>query len=70
MFEGLMARARRSAEARVRARSVALADRLQAELPGGLRAEPTAEGVTISGRGAARRLTLDPALRWIAARLA
>jgi hypothetical protein len=70
MFEGLTARAQRVAEARVRARSLALAERLRAELPAGLQAEATAEGVAISGRGAARRLTLDPALRWIAARLA
>jgi hypothetical protein len=70
MLEGLRARAGRFAEARVQVRSAMLAERLQAELPRGLRAEASAEGVRISGRGAARRLALDPALRWIAARLA
>jgi hypothetical protein len=68
MFEGLMARAHRAAEARAGLRSAALAERLRSELPRGLYAEASTDGVTISGRGAARRLMLDPALRWIAGR--
>ena len=70
MFETLLERGAGMAERRCRARRAALAERLAAELPAGIAAEPVDGGVRITGRGLARRFALDPALRWIAGRLA
>jgi hypothetical protein len=65
MFETIMARAARRAEAHARARCLNLADRLAADLPRGLAAKPTDEGVLLSGRRARSRVALDPAIRAI-----
>jgi hypothetical protein len=65
MFETIMARAARRAETHARARRRNLADRLAADLPRGLVAEPTDEGVLLSGRRVRSRVALDPAIRGI-----
>jgi hypothetical protein len=64
MMAGLEARgAAIAAEARQRA-IAALAERIEAELPG-VAVAPREEGVVLSGRGLARRLIDEPVLRWI-----
>jgi hypothetical protein len=42
---------------------------VRAELPAGIEARATVEGVALSGHGLRRRFALDPALRWLTARL-
>jgi ABC-type transport system involved in cytochrome bd biosynthesis fused ATPase/permease subunit len=69
MFERLMARAMRAAESRGSATSAQLAERLKQELPRGIDVIVEDRGVRLSGRGLARRFALDPALRWLTARL-
>lgn len=63
MFETLVDRAGRLALARADARRREIAERLEAELPGGIRVETGPEGVRLSGRGLVRRILLDPRLR-------
>lgn len=63
MFDHLQERVRRLADARARRCSGQLAERLAAELPGGVSAQESAEGVLLSGRGLKRRFALDSALR-------
>lgn len=70
MFEGLTARAARIAGARAEARRRALADAAAGLLPAGVRIEESERGLILSGRHLARRLALDPALRWLFAGLA
>lgn len=68
MFEGMIARAERLAQARTQARGRALAQRLADALPKGVQAAADEGGVRLSGKGLRRRLALDPALgRLIAA---
>jgi hypothetical protein len=69
MFERLKARALLLAQARAARRRDALAARLADELPAGIAADRTAEGVELSGRGLKRRLALEPALRALIGRL-
>lgn len=69
MFERMMIRAASRAEARARAATAALAERMLAELPRGVTAEAGEDGVQLSGRHLRRRFALDPALRWLTARL-
>ena len=68
MFERLTERARRAAEAGAGRAARALAERLESELPPGIRAEATGEGVALRGRGLRRRFALDPALRGLLGR--
>ncbi|MDP8995356.1 MAG: hypothetical protein M3N07_10365 [Pseudomonadota bacterium] len=70
MLERLEEEGRRLAERCRERRRRALAAQLAAELPGGIAAEETEEGVRLSGRGLARRLILDPRLRALIGRLA
>lgn len=65
MFERTVERVRVKAERRATARIEALAERMEPALPRDIRAEPTAEGVSLSGRALRRRFALDPALRWV-----
>ena len=65
MFERTLGRVGTKAERRTQARIGALAARLEPALPGDISAEPTSEGVLLSGRGLRRRFALDPALRWL-----
>lgn len=69
MFERLVERASRNAERRVRSRIDDLVERMRAELPRGIAAEPTAEGVRLRGRRLTLRFVSEPALRWLTARL-
>jgi ABC-type transport system involved in cytochrome bd biosynthesis fused ATPase/permease subunit len=69
MFERAMERARRAAEARAKARAAALAEQMREEAPRGIEVFVDNAGVRLSGRGLGRRFALDPALRWLAARL-
>jgi hypothetical protein len=69
MFERMIGRAGRIGKARARARTAQLSERLRAELPRGITAEETEAGVRLVGRGLARCLALEPALRWLTAAL-
>jgi hypothetical protein len=69
MFEGMIARVGRLAEARARARGRALAERLAEALPNGVRAETEARGVLLSGKGLRRRIALDSRLNQLIAGL-
>jgi hypothetical protein len=63
MFEKLTAHAERRTRDRIDARAREIAARLAAEAPAGLAVEAGPDGIRLSGRGLARRLALDPALR-------
>ena len=69
MFETMLERGRQAAERAAERRTRMLAERLRAELPDGIETEAGTGGVTLSGRGMGPRFALDPALRWIVARL-
>lgn len=69
MFERLERRARVAAEAQAVRRRDEMAAILAAELPGGIEAERTEEGIRLSGRGLGRRLALEPGLRALTGRL-
>lgn len=69
MFEKVMSAASRIAEARTQARIAALAEQIQGEGLQDIQVSSDGEGVTLSGRGLKRRFALDPALRWLTARL-
>lgn len=69
MFEATIERAERHARRRAVLRSEKLAQDLAAALPAGIEAAAVQEGVRLSGRGARRRLALDPGLRWLVSRL-
>lgn len=69
MFERMRARAMRAAEAKARARAAELGERMKAELPRGITIVVENGGIRLSGRRLARRFALDPALRWLTARL-
>lgn len=69
MFERMTARAMRLAQAKARVTAGELADRMKSELPKGVNAVAEDNGIRLSGRQLARRLALDPALRWLTARL-
>lgn len=69
MFERLTEAASRAGERRALARAAALADQMSAELPRGIEVQATADAVVISGRAVKRRFAIDPALRWLTARL-
>ena len=69
VFQKLLTMAEQKASARVRERRVKLAQEVSDQLPHGVTAEASDEGVIFSGRGVLRRLTLDPALRWLTAGL-
>ncbi|MBV9930398.1 MAG: hypothetical protein JO013_05590 [Alphaproteobacteria bacterium] len=70
MFEELTARGAGYGEARRRALRARLAAALREAAPHGVAIEEVEAGVRLSGRGLRRRSITDPALRWIAARLA
>lgn len=67
MFETLIARAHGVAERRAAARAAALAAALDDALPDDVTITVAADGVRLTGRGLARRLALDPALKWAVA---
>jgi hypothetical protein len=69
MFERIMKRAMRVAEARARAKTAELAERMRKELPQGIDVTVEDRGIRLLGRHLARRFALDPALRWLTARL-
>jgi hypothetical protein len=69
MFEALLERARRRGEARAQAAARRIAEAAAAEAPKGVRVEASADGVRLSGRGLARRLVEEPALRWLIGRV-
>jgi hypothetical protein len=69
MFEELIARVERLAEARAQMRSRALAEQLAITVPKGVQAEADAGGVRLSGKGLRRRAALDPALGQLIAEL-
>ena len=69
MFERILERVRRRAEARAARRRADIAERLARELPGGIVVEATDEGVRLSGPRLIRRSALDPALRRLLGRL-
>ena len=60
-----MRRAARRAEARARARSQELAERILAEAPQGIAAEAAEEGVRLAGRDLKRGFAIEPRLRWL-----
>lgn len=65
MFEKLAVRAARKAELRAKERLMELNERIGADLPQGVRAEATGEGVVLSGRGLKQRFVMEAALRWM-----
>jgi hypothetical protein len=67
MFERLAAYGAALAEKAVRRRLADLAEALRDEAPAGVRVEEEDEAIVLAGRGLARRLALDPALRWLLA---
>jgi hypothetical protein len=69
MFEKLARRVQAQAESKAKERTLELTERVRAELPRGIKAEATPEGIRLSGRGLKRRFVLDPALRWLLAGL-
>lgn len=69
MFEALMARSAARAEALAAVQTRRLAERLEQDLPAGVRAEADVQGVRLAGRALKRRMALDSALRWIMAEL-
>ena len=64
MMERLEARGRDGGERAAAVAAERLAVAARAALPG-VAVEVAPEGVTISGRGLARRVLRDPALRWL-----
>lgn len=68
MFERLERHVRAAAEAQAARRREEMAATLAAELPAGIEAERTEEGVRLRGRGLRRRLALEPALRALTGR--
>ena len=64
-FETLMDRMTAKAERRTTQRTHEMAAKMEAELPLGISAQPTDEGVRLIGRGLRRRFVLEPALRWM-----
>lgn len=69
MFERLAERVRRRAEARARERSQALAAQLRRELPAGIDASASDEGIVLTGRALRRRFVLERELLWLMGRL-
>lgn len=69
MFERLMARAQRCVERRAEYRVERLAEGLRSERVRGVKVRVEGRAVILSGRGLRRRFALDPALRWLTARL-
>ena len=67
MFESLAKRAAQGTERRAAARRERLAARLTEMAPRGIEVGKDGERVVLSGRGLARRLALDPRLRWLMA---
>jgi hypothetical protein len=67
MFERLAAHGAALAEKAARRRLADLAEALRDEAPAGVRVEREDEAIVLTGRGLARRLALDPALRWLLA---
>jgi hypothetical protein len=68
MFERAARRAAALAARRAEARADDLAARMQDEIPAGIAAERTRDGVRLSGRDLRRRLALEPGLRWLVER--
>ncbi len=68
MFERLAERVRRRAEARARERSQAMAAQLREELPPGIDARASEDGIVLSGRALRRRFALERELLWLVAR--
>lgn len=65
MFERLMLRSAALAERAARRRKGELAEGLRGALGRSAAVVESDEGVTLSGRGLARRFALEPALRWL-----
>lgn len=69
MFERAMELARRRGEARARAVALRLAEAAAQDAPAGVRVEAAGAEVRLSGRGLARRMVTEPALRWLIGRV-
>ena len=69
MFERLMVRVKRGAEKRAAYRMARLAEAVQRERVGGVEVRVEGLSMLLAGRGLRRRFALDPALRWLTARL-
>ena len=69
MFKGAMELARRRGEARARAVALRLAEAGAREAPAGVRVEAAGVEVRLAGRGLARRMVTEPALRWLIGRV-
>lgn len=69
MFERTMELARQRAEQAARKRRDEIARRVSEELPPGIASEAMEDGVRLSAPGLARRMALEPGLRWLVAGL-
>ncbi len=69
MLDGVEARLRRLSDRLVERRLGAVAEQVEAGLPGGIGVEPVPGAVRLSGRGLKRRSALEPALLWLLAGL-
>ena len=69
MFETLLERVRRRAEARARAAAARIAEAAAADAPRGVAVEASAGAVRLSGRGLGRRVVVEPAVRWLIGRV-
>ena len=69
MFEALVERARRRGEQRAAALARRIASDAAEAAPAGVRVEPAAEGIVLSGRGLGQRMLREPALRWLIERV-
>lgn len=67
MFERLTERAEALAQRAAERRREALAEALREEAPAGVAVSEEEGAVALSGRGLAKRLAFDPALRWLIA---
>jgi len=67
MFEALRSRGESIAQQQAAARRERLAERLEALAPSDVQVGAEGERVVLSGRGLARRLALEPVLRWLVA---
>jgi hypothetical protein len=65
MFERLMARGQKRAEAQRAKRIAELAERVAEDVPPGVTVETGSEGFTLAGRGLRRRMLRDVRLRAI-----
>jgi hypothetical protein len=69
MFERVVERARRLGTARAGRVAERIAEDAAEAAPKGVRVEQVAGGVRLSGRDLARRMVVEPALRWLIGRV-